>query len=121
MIPYSFAADVKPVSSPTSGGFRLQSLGSESDVTGSVREVMRELRSHDVQAVVLLSDGRQVGGETPANGDLSALRAPVFAVAAAPPGQRKDVSIVRLNAPASARAGQTVSVRVELRELHTPA
>ena len=119
VIPYSFAAEVKPVVSPLSGGFRAQSLGSESDVTGSIREVMRELRSHDVQAVVLLSDGRQVGGESPVNGDLSALRAPVFAVAAAPPGQRKDVSIVRLEIPASARAGQTVNVRVDLRELHT--
>jgi hypothetical protein len=94
---------------------QIDPAGATSDITGAVRNLLRGLSGRDVQAVVLLSDGRQVGGDEPANADMSALRAPVFTIATAPPGQRLDLAIARYDGPAGARVGQSVPARVELR------
>jgi hypothetical protein len=93
--------------------------GARSDVAGAVRAAMNRMAGRAVQAIVVLSDGRQVGGEAggveAVASDVSASGVPIFAVQAAAPGPRRDIAVVGVAGPASARVGQTVPVRVELR------
>lgn len=102
----------------TSAGDALRAEGFASDVVGAPADALRKLSDRAVRAVVLFSDGRQVGvrrsvvSALPAGGS----RVPVFAVnpVSAPV---KDVSIVRVATPSDAFVGETVAVRVELRSL----
>src|SRR5439155_3520311 len=97
--------------------------GARSDIAGALRAALNRMAGRAVQAIVLLSDGRQVGDDAagPAAAveaiasDVSASGVPVFAVQTSAAGPRRDVSIVNVAAPASARVGQRISVRVDLR------
>jgi hypothetical protein len=118
---FSFAdsGDVRPVPSIVAGqteSLNLQPSGDRSDLAGALRAVMSRMGSRPVQAVVVLSDGRQVGDDTdPAAGDALTLSVPVFAVESAAPGPRRDISITGFDVPKTARAGQTVRARVTVR------
>ena len=98
------------------GALHLAPTGARTDVATALRNAMQRMGARPVQAIVLVSDGRQVGAD--AGGlaaDLSAAGVPVFAVAAAAPGPPRDLSIVAVDAPPSARVGQTIPVRARLR------
>jgi hypothetical protein len=120
---FSFDDDVAPLSWSGGGGgnsdpLDLAPTGARTDVASALRTAMQRMGARPVQAVVLISDGRQVGADTDGlAADLSAAGVPVFAVAAAAPApaQRRDVSIVAVDAPASGRVGQTIPVRAHLR------
>jgi hypothetical protein len=117
---FGFAGDVVPLpglggSGPAPAVITVEATGDRSDVTGAVRTALARVRGRPVQAVVLLSDGRQVGGDTgvaAATADGSA--APVFAVSAAGP-LRKDVSVVRVSLPPSQFVDETAVVRADVR------
>ncbi|MEO6435359.1 MAG: hypothetical protein ABIP55_06305, partial [Tepidisphaeraceae bacterium] len=121
---FAFADEVNPLAAEalasdalTSGSrIRLDPSGSRSDLAGALRDALRRsIGARSPQAVVLFSDGRQVGGDGEGLlSELSAAGVAVFAVAAAAE-LRRDVSIVHVDAPATARMGQTIVVRVELR------
>jgi hypothetical protein len=69
-----------------------------------------------VAAVVLFSDGRPAGAASAVRAGLGASGAPVYAVAAAPEGGLRDVSIGRLVAPASGFVGEVATVRADVRQ-----
>jgi hypothetical protein len=98
----------------------LAATGSISNLTGGVRAVLDHLQGTAVRAVVLFSDGRQVGGEAAVPSSLSASGVPVYTVGVAPLGGLKDVSIINVTAPSSAFVGETVTVRADIRALGLP-
>jgi hypothetical protein len=90
-------------------------LSDRSDIAGAVRASVEIGSAQPVQAIVLFSDGRQVGGNAEVASDLSAAGVPVFAVCAADTREQRDVSIAGISTPSSAFAGERIPVRVELR------
>lgn len=96
--------------------------GLGSDVAGAVAAALAKTAGRPVRAVVLLSDGRQVGGEAAVVSGLTPAGVPVFAVAVAPPGPARDLAFAPdVSAPASAFVGETVTVRVSLAAAGLPA
>ena len=91
----------------------IEPTGSGSDLTSAVREVIDTLRGQPIQAIVLLSDGRQVGGESVVASTLSVSGVPIFAVPVAAALSR-DVSVQRLTVPGNTFVGETMTVRAEL-------
>ena len=89
--------------------------GRRSDVAGSVRRVLERFEGRDLAAVVVLSDGRQVGGDGAVTSALAASGTPVYAVSVAPAGAVRDVSIGGVTAPNTAFVGETATVRAEVR------
>jgi hypothetical protein len=84
--------------------------GAESNISGAVTTVRQRLANEPVQAVVLFSDGRQVGGSS---GAAPTLDVPLFTVGVA--GLiRKDIAIARFDVPPSIFIGETATARVEL-------
>jgi len=122
MAVYGFANGVTPLpldgdaaaTQPTSRPIDLGAMST--DITGAVRTILRQYPPGGVRAVVVLSDGRQVGGNTSvealaaAAGDLH-----VHTVRVARTSLTKDVAIARLNLPGRAFVGETLTVRADLR------
>jgi hypothetical protein len=125
LVGFTFAADdeLRPMSlasGPAAGTIDFDATGSRSDIAGAIRATLARMAGRSLQAIVLVSDGRQVGGDAgeleTAASDVSAAGVPVFAVqCAAAAGTRRDVAIVNVMMPDSARVGQIVPVRVDLR------
>ncbi len=112
---FGFADRARPISGSASA--INDSTGDRSDIVGAVQAVRERMRGQAVQAIVLISDGRQVGGDTEAARTLENAGPPVFTVGVAGVHERRDVSVSAIKAPASAFAGELVTVRVELRAL----
>lgn len=99
----------------------LQPSGTRSDLVGALPAALRRLGGRPVRAAVLLSDGRQVGGEgagvvaglTAAGGGAGGV--PVFAVSVAGAGPPHDLSFARVSVPDAAFVGETVTVRADIR------
>jgi hypothetical protein len=91
----------------------LEPTGRASDLTAAVRQAMETLRGRPIQAIVLLSDGRQVGGEAAVASGLSASGVPVFTVPVAAPLSR-DVAVRRIHIPTGAFVGEMLTVRAEI-------
>src|SRR5439155_14841569 len=117
VIAFSFARDLRALSLPSEGGsLDLSPDGDRSDIIGAVQEATRRLRGRAIQAMIVLSDGRQIRPDAqPPNPDLSALGAPVYAISIAQGGIRPDLSSANIDLPDAGRIGQTVSVRVQIR------
>lgn len=117
IVAFTFADEIRPLNGiGMDVPLDLEPSGSETDIAGALRASLTRLTPRGPQAIVLLSDGRQVGGD--AEGilsDVSSAGVPIFTVLTAAAGQRKDVSIVRVDSPSSARVGQSIRVHVELR------
>ncbi len=88
--------------------------GSRSDLTGALRAVREKMQGQPVQAIVICSDGRQIGADPGLAQVLSTASAPIFTIDCAGP-VRKDLAIVRLQAPAGAFVGQTATIRADIR------
>jgi len=125
---FTFAGDVAPLPWSAKPGasnddaLDLAPTGARTDVAGALRGVMQRMGARPVQAMVLITDGRQVGAD--ADGlaaDLAATGVPVFAVSAAASGPRRDVSIVAVDAPDSGRVNQTIAVRARIHGAGFPA
>jgi hypothetical protein len=88
-----------------------------SDLAAGVRATLDQMGSVPVQAVVVLSDGRQVGARADAAGKSPpAVSVPVYAVAAAAPlAAPKDLSLSHVTVPASVVVGEPFTVRARLR------
>jgi hypothetical protein len=94
--------------------------GARSDLTGGLRDVMDRLRHQNVQAVVLFSDGRQVGAETSIASSLMGSGIPVYALCPAPLIKEReplvrDLAIAKVTLPQSVFVGETLNVAVDLR------
>ncbi len=88
-------------------------FASRTDITGALRSLQDILIGRPLQGIVLFSDGRQ----TRVNNALPIGRggAPIFAVSAASNTPSVDLAISRVTAPYSIFAGESATVRVELR------
>ena len=111
-----FADDVLPIHLAAGDPLDFACDGARSEIGSAVRDAVRRMQGRAVQAVVVLSDGRQVSRATgpEASTDLSALGVPVFCVPVASAVRRQDVSVVGVDAPASARVGETIVARARL-------
>jgi len=93
--------------------------GARSDLTGGLREVLDRLRHQGVQAVVVFTDGQQVGAEAAVSSALvGGTGAPVFAVSPAPGGPGapvRDLAVQRVSVPASVFVGETLTVTADVR------
>jgi hypothetical protein len=112
--------EVAPISvkrtSPGTPAFPAQPSGAASDLSGGVRRALQQLGRQPVQAVVLFSDGRQVGGSGEIQSGLIASGIPIFTVFAAPPSVR-DLSITRVDLPSSVFVDEQLNIHVEPRNL----
>ena len=86
--------------------------GDQTDLPGGIAKAMG---GKPVRAVVLFSDGRQVGPEGSVISGLTPEGVPVFTVGAAAAEAPRDVSFASISAPASVFAGQSIVVKAELR------
>jgi hypothetical protein len=84
--------------------------GAQSDLNGALIALPARLSGQSVQAVVLFSDGRQVGGS---GAPPPALDVPLFTVGVA--GLiRKDIGIARFDVPRTVFVGETANAHVEI-------
>jgi len=81
-----------------------------SDLTGAVLEALAQRGRRPIEAVVLVSDGRQVGAD-PSRPQMLAGGPPVYALYAAAPRLR-DLSIQRVEMPSAVFVNEVMNVRV---------
>jgi len=84
--------------------------GAQSNLSGAISALRQKFAGQPVQAVVLFSDGRQVGGSS---GAAPVPDAPLFTVGVAG-SVRKDLAIARFDMPRAVFVGETATARVEL-------
>ncbi len=118
IIAFSLNEKLSPIPIATQNGVAsalpMRPVGLRSDLTGGLRDLQDQLRGQTVQAILLFSDGRQVGGEAQPAAAGSVLGAPLFAVSAG--GQiKRDIALTRLSIPASQYVGETITVRADVR------
>jgi hypothetical protein len=99
--------------------FASEPRGRGTDLSGALRSLREKMQGLPVQAIVLFSDGRQVGGDAELTTSVGAAGAPVFAVAVAAP-VNKDIAVAGLTAPHSVLAGQSLIVRASVRAVGFP-
>jgi len=99
----------------------IEADGAVSNLTGAVRAVLDYMQGTPVRGVVLLSDGRPVGGDTTVPSTLASGGVPVYAVSVAPPQALKDAAVLRISAPSSTFMGETITVRADVRATGVPA
>jgi hypothetical protein len=117
----AFAAGLTPLvidsSSPSLG---VEPTGGGSDLTGAIPAALAlqpAATGAAVRAVVLLSDGRQVGGDRNQIAGLSPAGVPIYAVPLASAAPPRDVAIdPNVLVPTSAFAGETISLRAMIRQ-----
>jgi len=115
---FGVAEDVSPVALKGDGQpvrrLLIEPIGRGTDLPMTLRASMDRLKGQPVQAVVLFSDGRQVGGDATISSALSATGVPIFTVPAAPPSQPRDLSIVDVSMPISQFVGEMMTVRAKV-------
>jgi hypothetical protein len=93
-----------------------------SNIAGAVPAVLSLVGQKPVRAVVMFSDGRQVGGDPSIVSGLSPVGAPVFAVGVAPLERPRDLAIAQdVAIPSSAFVGETMTVRASILAIGQPA
>jgi hypothetical protein len=97
--------------------FPAEPTGATSDLTGGIRKALAQMGSAPVQAVVLFSDGRQVGTSAEIQSGLLASGIPIFTIYSAPANRVRDISIARVDVPASVFVDEQLTVHVEAKSL----
>jgi len=85
-----------------------------SDLSGAVVSVMTRLSGRPIRAVVLLSDGRQVGGRGELASGVRPSGVPIFTIGVAP-SHVPDAAVWSVSMPSTAFAGETVEAEAEVR------
>ena len=113
---YSFADALRPLQGTAAAATQpsVEPADARTDVAGSVRAASDRMRGRRVQAIVLLTDGRQVGGESTVASTLSGSGTPVYPIAIGSPAP-PDVSIFEVALPQRQFVGETTAIRVQLR------
>lgn len=86
-----------------------------SPLLSSLKQTIERVGARDLQAIVLLSDGRSTELTTNVPPLLSAAGVPVFTVLCAPVDRHPDVRIAGIDLPPTALSGETISVSVQVR------
>ena len=116
---YTFADELVPLT-PSAVGHVLPDIsphaGSATHIGSAVSELLDDMGARDVAGVVLVSDGRNTGGLSPAEaaGRASALGAPVYALVTESAPTLKDASIVDVGTSGVVTLGDTASVSVSI-------
>ncbi len=97
---------------PASATPGAQPDGFGSDLTGGI---LAAAAGRTVRAIVLLSDGRQVGGDARRVTGLAPSGVPIFTVGVAAPTPPRDLSLSDVRVPAGAFVGDTITLRAEVR------
>jgi hypothetical protein len=93
----------------------LSADGTSSPLLLSLKQTIERVGARDLQAIVLLSDGRSTETTTNVPPLLSAAGVPVFTVLCAPVDRHPDVRIAGIDLPPTALSGETISVGVHVR------
>ncbi len=116
LVGFGLAADISPVAllsdQKPAASLNAAPDGDQSDLTAGIA---RAVAGRAVRAVVLFSDGRQVGGDATIVSGLTPADVPIYTISAAAPDPPADVSFATVTAPSSVFAGQTLTVKTELR------
>jgi len=88
---------------------------SQTPILSSIRQTIERVGPRDVQAIVLLTDGRSTEPRTAIPPLLSAAGVPVFPVLCAPVDRLPDVRVVALDVPPTALVGESISATVRVR------
>lgn len=86
----------------------------QSDLSGAVASALAKLGGQPIRAVVLLSDGRQVGGRGEFASGVRPSGVPIFTVGVAP-AAAPDASIWNVSIPQTAFAGETIEAEADVR------
>jgi hypothetical protein len=112
LIPIAFRAD--GAQAPLLSTPVLEPTAATSELGPGLREALLRVGLDNVQAAVLFSDGRRVGGDLPPLRREAASGVPVFTVYAAAPAVR-DLSVERLELPRSVFVGERFGARLHAR------
>ena len=120
---YAFSDRLEPLPlrSATQNVTRLltNASGPQSRVAGAIVSAMEDLKGRPVRAIVVLSDGRAVGESAASR--LAAGNTPVYSIACGEERAFTDLSIVAVDMPSSAYAGEDVNALVKLKSTNIPA
>jgi len=86
----------------------------ESDITGAIRNATERLGGTPMRAIVLFTDGQQVGGDSTVESAMAAAGVPIFAINCDSSDQVRDVSVAAVSVPARCFVGETLTPRVTL-------
>jgi len=113
---YSFADTLQPLAGTAAAATQpaLDATGVRSDLAGALRAAAERMKGRPVQVIVILTDGRQVGGESGVASSLADAGAPVYAVSVGSPAPR-DLAIAEVSMPQRQFVGETTTARVRLR------
>lgn len=113
---YSFADVLQPLPGTPAAASRpaVEPSGLRSDIAGAARAAAERMKDRLVQAIVVLTDGRQVGGESTVASSLAGAGVPVYTVSVGTPAPR-DVAIIDVALPQRQFVGETTTVRLQLR------
>ena len=118
VVGFSFNQGIAPLDL-TTGGKAARPAGlaasGDSDLSGAIVSALARLAGRPVRAVVLLSDGRQVGGRGEFASGVRPSGVPIFTVGVAPP-QTPDAAVWSVSMPSSAFAGETIEAEVVVRQ-----
>ncbi|MGE5611373.1 MAG: hypothetical protein ACM359_19140, partial [Bacillota bacterium] len=95
----------------------IEPRGMISDLSGGLRQSLQRFAGQPVQAVVLFSDGRQVGARDSFPAGLLPSGVPIFTVSSASPHMR-DLTIEYVDLPRSIFVGETLIARLVARTIN---
>jgi hypothetical protein len=116
VVGFAIGQQVSPMALRAGGEASLRPDEAGSDMMGSLRRAMQRLGREPVQAVILFSDGQQVGPQAAIPSGLLPAGTPVFGMYTASPRVR-DLAIERVEMPRTVFVGETLTVRVMVRNL----
>lgn len=118
VIGMAFDGAVTPIELISNGkplrDLQLTAASGQSDLSAAPASAIAALAGRPVRAVVLFSDGRQVGGRGDLTSGLRPSGVPVFTVGLAP-AQVPDASIWNVSLPQTAFAGENIEAEVQVR------
>jgi hypothetical protein len=111
---FSFGDDLRALPSPAPTTRSAEPRAIQSNIIGAVGAAADRMKGRAVQAVAVLSDGRQIGGESGVSSTLAGAGVPVYGVLT---GSResRDLSIAALTMAQRQFIGETTTARVHLR------
>lgn len=113
---FAIASDVEPIELQSNGQTAAQlNAAPDRDESDLAACVARAAAANPARAIVLFSDGRQVGADTTGVSALTQAGVPVFTVSAAAELPPRDVSFSSVVAPASVFSGQSFTVKADIR------
>lgn len=114
---FSYGGELRPVplraAAEPARRLALEPAGGGQTLPRAVTEALQSLRGREVQAVVVVTDGRQPGG---APGEWRS-PVPIYPLQCGGENSVRDLAIDALEAPVSPFAGETIRVRVRVRSL----